>query len=62
VFRDVKDPKAFDSLMVDFTSIRGSKIGELAARFDVVLGRTAFEGEDGKLQGGVGKPEGLRRR
>lgn len=30
-------------LMTDFTPIKGSKIGELAARFDIVLGRTPDE-------------------
>jgi protocatechuate 3,4-dioxygenase, beta subunit len=30
-------------LMVDFTPVEGSKIGELAANFDIVLGRTPDE-------------------
>jgi len=40
VFRGVKDPKAREALIVDFVPIKGSRIGELAARFDIVLGFT----------------------
>jgi protocatechuate 3,4-dioxygenase beta subunit len=47
------DPKALDTLLVDFTPIAPSKIGELAANFDLVLGKTLEELEDGKLGGGV---------
>jgi protocatechuate 3,4-dioxygenase beta subunit len=38
VFNNVKDPKARQSLLVDFAPIPGSRTGELAARFDLVLG------------------------
>ncbi len=62
VFRGVRDPKALDTLLVDFTPVKGSRMQELAANFDIVLGRTASEGEDGALRGGIGQPEGLRRR
>jgi len=34
-----------------------SKIGELAANFDIVIGETLVETEDGKLHGGLGKAE-----
>jgi protocatechuate 3,4-dioxygenase, beta subunit len=40
VLRGMKDPKARDSLMVDFAAIKDSKAGELAARFDIVMGFT----------------------
>lgn len=40
LFTGIKDPKARESVMVDFVPIRGSRIGELAARFDIVLGFT----------------------
>jgi protocatechuate 3,4-dioxygenase beta subunit len=36
----MRDPQAYDALMVDFTPIKQSRIGELAARFDIVLGFT----------------------
>ena len=40
LFTNITDPKARESVMVDFVPIRGSRIGELAARFDIVLGFT----------------------
>lgn len=40
VLRGVTDPKARQSLMADFVAVPDSKIGELAARFDIVLGAT----------------------
>ena len=40
VLRGLKDEKGRDSLMVDFVAMQDSKIGELAAKFDVVLGLT----------------------
>ena len=40
IWRNIKDEKARKSVTIPFTPIKGSKIGELAARFDVVLGVT----------------------
>ncbi len=40
VLRGIKDPKARESVIVDFAPVPGSTIGELAARFDIVLGFT----------------------
>jgi len=40
VLKAIRDAKALQSLMVDFTPIKQSRIGELAARFDIVLGFT----------------------
>ena len=40
VLRGIRDPKARDSVIVDFAPIKESRIGELAARFDIVLGFT----------------------
>lgn len=40
ILRGMRDPKARDSVIVDFTPIKESRIGELAARFDIVLGFT----------------------
>lgn len=55
------DPKALDTVLVDFTRVAGSKIGELTANFDIVLGKTLEELEDGKLGGGVAISEVQRR-
>jgi protocatechuate 3,4-dioxygenase beta subunit len=40
VVRGIRDPKARDSVIVDFAKIEGSKAGELAAKFDIVMGFT----------------------
>lgn len=40
IYRSLRDPKARDSVTIDFASLKGSKVGELVARFDVVLGTT----------------------
>lgn len=40
IWRSVRDPKARDAITIDFAPIEGSKVGELAAKFDVVLGFT----------------------
>jgi protocatechuate 3,4-dioxygenase beta subunit len=40
ILRSIRDPKARNSVIVDFAPISQSRIGELAARFDVVLGFT----------------------
>jgi protocatechuate 3,4-dioxygenase beta subunit len=40
VFKGIKDPKAQASVLVDFAPVKTSTAGELAARFDIVLGST----------------------
>jgi protocatechuate 3,4-dioxygenase beta subunit len=40
VLRGIHDASARDSVIVDFIPIKGSRIGELAARFDIVPGFT----------------------
>ncbi len=40
VWKGIKDAKARDSVTIDFAPLKGAKAGELAARFDVVLGLT----------------------
>ncbi len=40
VYRGIRDLKARESVTIDFAPIPGSRIGELAANFDVVLGFT----------------------
>ena len=56
------DPKALDTLLVDFKPVVGSKIGELSATFDLVLGKTLAELEDGTLRGGIAISEVQRPR
>jgi protocatechuate 3,4-dioxygenase beta subunit len=40
VLQAIKDAKSRESLIVDFAPIKDSKIGELAAKFDIVMGHT----------------------
>ena len=53
LLRGIADPIARETVLVDFKPIADSKLGELAANFDIVLGQTAFETEEGKLRGGI---------
>ena len=45
------DARALKTLLVDFKPLPGSKLGELSANFDIVLGATANELEPGPLRG-----------
>ena len=40
ILRRIREAKAREAIIVDFAPVQGSRIGELAARFDVVLGLT----------------------
>jgi protocatechuate 3,4-dioxygenase beta subunit len=40
VLRSIRDEKARNSIIVDFAPVKESKIGELAAKFDIVMGFT----------------------
>ena len=40
VWRGIGDEKAQSTVAVDFTPVKSSRIGELAARFDIILGVT----------------------
>ncbi len=40
VWKNIKDVKQRDSVTIDFSPLKGSRIGELAAKFDLVLGFT----------------------
>jgi protocatechuate 3,4-dioxygenase beta subunit len=43
IYRSIRDPKAREAITVDFARIKDSRIGELAAKFDIVLGLTPEE-------------------
>jgi protocatechuate 3,4-dioxygenase beta subunit len=53
----IRDPAALKSIMVEYRPLPGSTLGELAANFDIVLGRTAEELPDGTI-GGIGRAAG----
>ncbi len=40
IYKSIKDQRALASITVPFTPIKESKIGELAAKFDIVIGQT----------------------
>ncbi len=40
IYRSLRDPKDQAALTVDFAPIKESKLGEVAAKFDIVLGQT----------------------
>jgi len=40
IYRSIGDPKARESVTVDFAPLPGSAVGEMAARFDIVMGFT----------------------
>ncbi len=40
VLKNIRDPKVRESIIVDFSPIKQSRIGELTAHFDIVLGFT----------------------
>jgi protocatechuate 3,4-dioxygenase beta subunit len=58
LFRRIRDPLARETLMVDFKPMHDSKYGELEAVFDIHLGVTVEEMDDGSLRG-LGKPLGM---
>lgn len=57
VFRSAGDAAARNAISVEFKPIVDSKIGELSANFDVVMGLTP-EDDHGPVKGGIGKSEG----
>ena len=61
IWRNIKDPAARDSVLAAFNPIKDSPLNELEAEFNVVLGQTAEEHQDGKIRGGIGKRQWRRR-
>jgi len=57
LFRNIRDEAARKTVLADFEQIPGSKIGELSANFDVVLGVTIEDSHSDEIKGGIGKPE-----
>jgi protocatechuate 3,4-dioxygenase beta subunit len=51
----LRDPALIETLLVDYRPLPGSSLGELTASFDIRLGHTAGELDDGSI-GGIAKP------
>ncbi|MDB4679649.1 protocatechuate 3,4-dioxygenase [Planctomycetaceae bacterium] len=62
LFRRITDPKLQKLVLADFKPIKGSKTGELAVNWDVVIGWTPADEHETPIQGGIGKPEWRQRR
>jgi protocatechuate 3,4-dioxygenase, beta subunit len=43
VLRGIRDKAQWDAVMVDFKPLKGSELGELTAKFDIVLGVTPVQ-------------------
>lgn len=54
LFRSVRDTKLRETVLVDFKPLEGSKLGELTVNFEIVLGKTLQEMEDGTFHGTIG--------
>lgn len=58
LFRQLTEPQQRDTILVDFLPLAESRIGELTANFDIVLGLTA---DEALLESGLGKLPGSNR-
>lgn len=56
VYGQLRSPQAQALVTKDFVPVEGSKIGEVAVNFDIVLGATPQEGERGGFGPGGGPP------
>jgi protocatechuate 3,4-dioxygenase beta subunit len=43
VLRGIRDKAQWDAVMVDFKPLKGSELGELTAKFDIVIGKTPVQ-------------------
>lgn len=57
VFKSAGDLRARESLLVDFKPLADSRIGELTANFDIIMGVTPEDSPDGHVHGSIGKSE-----
>jgi protocatechuate 3,4-dioxygenase beta subunit len=57
IFQRIGDPKLQALVSSEFKPIPDSKIGELAASFDIIVGVTPEDSDDGKVHGGIAKSE-----
>ena len=62
LYRQVPDPKQRETFLAEYKPVKNCPLGSLDAGFNVVLGRTVEENEDGTIKGAIGKPIYRRRR
>ena len=58
VIRSIRNKKALESVLVDFKPVKGSKIGEPAANFDIVIGTAAEDPSQDMFRSRDGSPVG----
>lgn len=58
ILAEIPDAEERKTILIDFVKVPGSPLGELSAKFDIIIGRTLEEGDDHKLVGGIGKSRG----
>jgi protocatechuate 3,4-dioxygenase beta subunit len=58
IFRGIREQKDRDALTAEFRPISGSRTGELAARFDIVIGSTPEDPKEDRFRGGR-RPSGV---
>ena len=46
VYRGIRDPVDRELVCTDFKPVKESKVGELSASFDIVVGRTPVDADD----------------
>lgn len=54
LLNDITDPLARESVLVDFKPLPDSRLGELTAHFEIVMGWTPTDPEDAPVKGGIG--------
>jgi protocatechuate 3,4-dioxygenase, beta subunit len=57
IYNSIRNEQARNSVSIDFIKLPDSKLGELAANFDVVMGITPNEQENEPIHGGIGRRE-----
>jgi protocatechuate 3,4-dioxygenase, beta subunit len=57
LLRQIRDSQDVETVLADFAPLPGSRIGELSATFDLVVGATLQELEDTSPTGGLARPE-----
>ena len=57
VFKRIRDPKLRELIVADFKQIKGSKLGELQASYDLIVGTTPEDQKPAEIKGGISKSE-----
>lgn len=63
ILNSVADPKARELLITDFNPKKGSKVGELTAKFDIFIGQTPEDPKQDRGRKGPGtgfRPDGKK--